>query len=203
MFVPRKVVSFRDFMDGSVEGMKMMLPANIILVLAWTISGVCRDLLQTPLFVESLVTTGGFSAMWLPAAVFALAAFLSFSTGTAWGTFGILIPIIVPVAQALDPNLVVVSLAATLAGSVFGDHCSPISDTTILSSAGAGCSHIEHVATQLPYAWVCAIASFAGYVVAGLTEANAYASLATSFVTLVALMVILHLLGNKRTAQLA
>lgn len=181
----------------------MMLPANIILVLAWTISGVCRDLLQTPLFVESLVTTGGFSAMWLPAAVFALAAFLSFSTGTAWGTFGILIPIIVPVAQALDPNLVVVSLAATLAGSVFGDHCSPISDTTILSSAGAGCSHIEHVATQLPYAWVCAIASFAGYVVAGLTEANAYASLATSFVTLVALMVILHFLGNKRTAQLA
>ena len=103
----------------------------------------------------------------------------------------------------MDPNLVVVSLAATLAGSVFGDHCSPISDTTILSSAGAGCSHIEHVATQLPYAWVCAIASFAGYVVAGLTEANAYASLATSFVTLVALMVILHLLGNKRTAQLA
>lgn len=203
MFVPRKVVSFRDFMDGSVEGMKMMLPANIILVLAWTISGVCRDLLQTPLFVESLVTTGGFSAMWLPAAVFALAAFLSFSTGTAWGTFGILIPIIVPVAQALDPNLVVVSLAATLAGSVFGDHCSPISDTTILSSAGAGCSHIEHVATQLPYAWVCAIASFAGYVVAGLTEANAYASLATSFVTLIALMVILHFLGNKRTAQIA
>ena len=203
MFVPRKVVSFRDFMDGSVEGMKMMLPANIILVLAWTISGVCRDLLQTPLFVESLVTTGGFSAMWLPAAVFALAAFLSFSTGTAWGTFGILIPIIVPVAQALDPNLVVVSLAATLAGSVFGDHCSPISDTTILSSAGAGCSHIEHVATQLPYAWVCAIASFAGYVVAGLTDANAYASLATSFVTLIALMVILHFLGNKRTAQIA
>ena len=89
MFVPRKVVSFRDFMDGSVEGMKMMLPANIILVLAWTISGVCRDLLQTPLFVESLVTTGGFSAMWLPAAVFALAAFLSFSTGTAWGTFAV------------------------------------------------------------------------------------------------------------------
>lgn len=203
MFVPRKVVSFRDFMDGSVEGMKMMLPANIILVLAWTISGVCRDLLQTPLFVESLVTTGGFSAMWLPAAVFALAAFLSFSTGTAWGTFGILIPIIVPVAQALDPNLVVVSLAATLAGSVFGDHCSPISDTTILSSAGAGCSHIEHVATQLPYAWVCAIASFAGYVTAGFTEANVYASLGVSLVSLIVMVVALHMLGNKRTAQAA
>ena len=139
--------------------------------------------------------------MWLPAAVFALAAFLSFSTGTAWGTFGILIPIIVPVAQALDPNLVVVSLAATLAGSVFGDHCSPISDTTILSSAGAGCSHIEHVATQIPYAWVCAIASFVGYVTAGFTEANVYVSLIASFVTLIGLMVVLHLLGNKHSPQ--
>ena len=141
--------------------------------------------------------------MWLPAAVFALAAFLSFSTGTAWGTFGILIPIIVPVAQALDPNLVVVSLAATLAGSVFGDHCSPISDTTILSSAGAGCSHIEHVATQLPYAWVCAIASFAGYVTAGFTEANVYASLGVSLVSLIVMVVALHMLGNKRTTQAA
>ena len=203
LFIPRQVVSFRDFMDGSVEGMKMMLPANIILVLAWTISGVCRDLLQTPLFVESLVTSGGFSAMWLPAAVFALAAFLSFSTGTAWGTFGILIPIIVPVAQALDPNLVVVSLAATLAGSVFGDHCSPISDTTILSSAGAGCSHIEHVATQLPYAWVAAISSFAGYIAAGLTNANVYVSLLVSFAVLIGLVVTLHLMGNKRTPQQA
>ena len=179
----------------------MMLPANIILVLAWTISGVCRDLLQTPLFVESLVTTGGFSAMWLPAAVFALAAFLSFSTGTAWGTFGILIPIIVPVAQALDPGLVVVSLSATLAGSVFGDHCSPISDTTILSSAGAGCSHIEHVATQLPYAWTAAIATFAGYVTAGLTDANVYLSLLVTFVVLIGLVVTLHLMGNKKGPQ--
>ena len=106
-------------------------------------------------------------------------------------------------AQALDPNLIVVSLAATLAGSVFGDHCSPISDTTILSSAGAGCSHIEHVATQLPYAWVCAIASFIGYVVAGFTEANAYLSLCASAVSLVAMIVVLHLMGNKRSAQAA
>ena len=112
-----------------------------------------------------------------------------------------MIPIIVPVAQALDPNLVVVSLAATLAGSVFGDHCSPISDTTILSSAGAGCSHIEHVATQLPYAWVAAIASFAGYVAAGFTNANVYISLLVSFAGLIGLVVVLHLMGNKRTTQ--
>ncbi|HIU84039.1 MAG TPA: Na+/H+ antiporter NhaC family protein [Candidatus Aphodousia gallistercoris] len=203
LFVPRGVVSFRNFMDGSVEGMKMMLPANIILVLAWTISGVCRDLLQTPLFVESLVTDGGFSAMWLPAAVFIIAAFLSFSTGTAWGTFGILIPIVVPIAQALDPNLLVVSLSATLAGSVFGDHCSPISDTTILSSAGAGCSHIEHVSTQLPYACVVALAAFVGYVCAGITHANAVASLAASLITLFILVIGLHLYGNaKRKAAL-
>lgn len=197
-FVPRGVVSFRDFMDGSVEGMKMMLPANIILVLAWTISGVCRDLLETPIFVQSLVTDGGFSAVWLPAAIFLIASFLSFSTGTAWGTFGILIPIIVPVAQALDPGLVIVSLSATLAGSVFGDHCSPISDTTILSSAGAGCSHIEHVATQIPYAWLVAVASFVGYAVAGFSNANLWLSLGTTLVILIGSIIVLHMMGNAK-----
>lgn len=200
MFVPRGVVSFRDFMDGSVEGMKMMLPANIILVLAWTISGVCRDLLQTPVFVESIVTGGGFSAVWLPAVIFVIGAFLAFSTGTAWGTFGILIPIVVPIAQALDPNLLVVSLSATLAGSVFGDHCSPISDTTILSSAGAGCSHMEHVATQLPYACVVAFASFIGYIFAGITDANPYVSLAASLITLIVIVIGLHIWSVKREA---
>ena len=143
-------------MDGAVEGMKTMLPANIILVLAWTISGVCRDLLQTPIFVQSLVEGGGVSGALLPAIVFLIAGFLSFSTGTAWGTFGILIPIIVPVAQAVDPELVVVSLSATLAGSVFGAHGPPTSDTTILSSGGAGCNHIEPVCTQLCYACIVA-----------------------------------------------
>ena len=176
----------------------MMLPANIILVLAWTISGVCRDLLETPIFVQSLVTDGGFSAVWLPAAIFLIASFLSFSTGTAWGTFGILIPIIVPVAQALDPGLVIVSLSATLAGSVFGDHCSPISDTTILSSAGAGCSHIEHVATQIPYAWLVAVASFVGYAVAGFTNANLWLSLGTTLVILIGSIIVLHMMGNAK-----
>ena len=175
-----------------------MMPANIILVLAWTISGVCRDLLETPIFVQSLVTDGGFSAVWLPAAIFLIASFLSFSTGTAWGTFGILIPIIVPVAQALDPGLVIVSLSATLAGSVFGDHCSPISDTTILSSAGAGCSHIEHVATQIPYAWLVAVASFVGYAVAGFTNANLWLSLGTTLVILIGSIIVLHMMGNAK-----
>lgn len=203
MFVGRGVLSFHDFMDGSIEGMKMMLPANVILVLAWTISGVCRDLLQTPQFVESMVSTGNFAAMLLPAIVFLVSGFLAFSTGTAWGTFGILIPIIVPVAQALDPSLTVVTLSATLAGSVFGDHCSPISDTTILSSAGSGCSHIEHVATQLPYAMVVGFASFIGYIVAGMTHANVWASLITTLVVLLASIFILRALQNRKDAATA
>ncbi|MBR2960193.1 MAG: Na+/H+ antiporter NhaC family protein [Burkholderiaceae bacterium] len=202
MFVPRKLITFREFMDGSVEGMKMMLPANIILVLAWTISGVCRDLLQTQVFVQSIVSAGGFSAVFLPAAVFVIAGFLAFSTGTAWGTFGILIPIVVPVAQALDPQLLVVTLSATLAGAVFGDHCSPISDTTILSSAGAGCSHIEHVSTQMLYAWLVGFAAFVGYVIAGFSGANAWLSMAVTLAVLIASIILLHLFWDdkKKTA---
>ena len=136
----------------------------------------------------------------MPAIFFVIALGIAFATGTSWGTFGILIPIIVPVAQAVDPDLVVVSLSATLAGSVFGDHCSPISDTTILSSAGAGCNHIEHVSTQLGYACIVAFCCFVGYVVAGFTKANLWWSLGSSLVLLLISVFILHMLGNKRAA---
>lgn len=200
LFVPRGLISFRAFMDGVVEGMKTMLTANIILVLAWTISGVCRDLLQTPQFVESIVSGGQVSGVMLPAIIFVIAGFLSFSTGTAWGTFGILIPIVVPVAQAIDPNLLVVSLSATLAGSVFGDHCSPISDTTILSSAGAGCNHVEHVSTQLPYALVVAVSCFAGYAVAGFSRGSLWASLGTAALVLAVLLGGLYALSKRQAA---
>ena len=202
MYVPRGLVPFTDFMSGLVEGMKLMLPANIILVLAWTLSGVCRDLLQTPLFVQSIVTAGGADwSIFLPAIIFVIAAFLSFSTGTAWGTFGILIPIVVPVVQAIDPALTVVALSATLAGSVFGDHCSPISDTTILSSAGSGCNHIEHVSTQAPYSLLIAACSAIGYVVAGLTHGNLMLSLGTAVVCLLGSVTLLHFLhGKKKSA---
>lgn len=191
MYVPRKLVSFSDFVNGTVEGMKLMLPANIILILAWTLSGVCRDLLQTPEFMQTTVLSSGISAVFLPVLVFGLAAFLSFSTGTAWGTFGILIPIVVPIIQALDPNLTIVVLSATLAGSVFGDHCSPISDTTILSSAGARCIHMEHVSTQLPYAMLVAACTAIGYLVAGLT-ANLWISLIACMAALLGAIVVLH-----------
>lgn len=201
LYVPRRLVPFKDFMHGLVEGMKLMLPANIILVLAWTLSGVCRDLLQTPQFVEGIVTSygAGFS-FFLPCAVFLISAFLSFSTGTAWGTFGILIPITVPVVQALDPSITIVVLSATLAGSVFGDHCSPISDTTILSSAGAGCNHMEHVATQLPYALLVAVSSAAGYFVAGLTGGSLALSLGTTFGILICVTTALHFVHVRRAA---
>ena len=192
LYVPRRLVSFNEFVSGVIEGIKLMLPANLILILAWTLSGVCRDLLSTPQFVQHLVTTSGMSAMFLPVIIFGVAAALSFSTGTAWGTFGILIPIVVPIIQALDPSLTVVVLSATLAGAVFGDHCSPISDTTILASAGARCSHIEHVSTQIPYALVVASSAAVGYIVAGVTRGSLLASFGAAFVTLVAVVCALH-----------
>ena len=204
LFVPRGVVRYKDFMAGIGEGVKSMVPADIILILAWTISGVCRDLLMTGEFVKGLVENGGFPGFLLPALVFAIAAFLSFAMGTAWGTFGILIPIIVPVCMAAAPQLLVVSLSATLAGSVFGDHCSPISDTTILSSTGAGCNHIEHVSTQMVYALTVAVCCFFGYIVAGLTGGNIPITLGVSIVLLLGALFVLHRLfagrGEKQAA---
>ena len=167
MFVPRGLMSLKSFMDCAGEGMKAMMPANTILVLAWAISGVCRDLLQTPLFVKTMVADGGISGGLLPAIIFVVAGFLSFSTGTAWGTFGILIPITMAIFPLEDP-LGIICISACMAGAVCGDHCSPISDTTIMASAGAQCDHVNHVATQLPYAISCAVISFLSYVAAGL-----------------------------------
>ena len=193
LFVGRGLLSIGEFMDGMLQGIKAMLPANLILVLAWTISGVCRDLLQTQAFIGSLAGDAIFLGRLLPAFVFVLAGFLSFSTGTAWGTFGILIPIVVTVAQAINPGseLVNISLSATLAGSVFGDHCSPISDTTVLSSASANCTHIDHVSTQLTYAILTAACSLGGYLVAGITYSLPL-SLAVATLLLLACVGVLH-----------
>ena len=203
MFVPRGLMSLKAFMDCAGEGMKAMMPANTILVLAWAISGVCRDLLQTPLFVKTLVADGGISGGLLPAIIFVVAGFLSFSTGTAWGTFGILIPIVVPVAQAVDPNLVLICLSATLAGSVFGDHCSPISDTTILSSAGAGCAHLEHVSTQMLYACVVAASSAVGYTVSGFMHGSLLPGFASGLIFMVVTMLVLRQRNRQKDAAQA
>jgi len=203
LFVPRKVVSFREFMDGITEGAKSMIPADIILILAWTISGVCRDLLSTGDYVKGIVENSSMPAALIPALIFAIAAFLSFAMGTAWGTFGILIPIVVPVCTAIAPELMVVSLSATLAGSVFGDHCSPISDTTILSSTGASVDHIEHVSTQMPYALTVAVCCFFGYLVAGFTQANVWLTVGFSVILLMIALVVLHKLSLKKIAAQA
>ncbi|MCF0253346.1 MAG: Na+/H+ antiporter NhaC family protein [Duodenibacillus sp.] len=201
MYLPRRLVSLTEFFEGCIEGMKLMLPANVILILAWTLSGVCRELLSTPQFMQQVVNSAGISGMLLPLLVFVLAAFLSFSMGTAWGTFGILIPIVVPVVQALDPALTVVVLSATLSGSVFGDHCSPISDTTILSSAGARCTHMEHVSTQLPYALLVAACAAIGYLVAGISGGNLWLSLGSSVLAVLGATTALHFIGNKGAAD--
>jgi Na+/H+ antiporter NhaC len=206
LFVPRRLMSFVDFFAAVTTGIKAMVPAIIILSLAWTISGVCRDLLATGPYVAGLVESSSLPIALIPAIMFVIAAFLSFATGTSWGTFGILIPITIAVCDIVAPWLSITSLSAVLAGSVFGDHCSPISDTTILSSTGAGCNHIDHVSTQIPYALTVAIVCFVGYIIAGFTSQLGYGvsvgiTLPVSFGLLIVLLLVLpKILPGKRAA---
>lgn len=192
MYVPRGIMTFAEFMENTVKGMQQMMTSGCILILAWAIGGICRDLLSTQDFVKRLVETTGVPGFLLPALIFLVAAFLSFATGTSWGTFGILIPIIIPVAEAICPELLLGSLAATLAGSVFGDHCSPISDTTILSSAGAGVDHLVHVATQMVYALTVAGCSLVGYLLLGISGGNLALALGGAILLMIVIIVFLH-----------
>ncbi|MGL4343758.1 MAG: Na+/H+ antiporter NhaC family protein [Cellulosilyticaceae bacterium] len=200
LFVPRQIVTFKQFMNGIGTGVKSMVGAFIILTLAWTISGVCRDLLGTGEFVGGLVKASNMSPAIIPAVVFLVAGGLAFAMGTSWGTFGILIPIVTMICAAVAPELITATLAATLAGAVFGDHCSPISDTTILSSTGAGCNHIDHVASQIPYTVVVAVCCFIGYLIAGVT-ANVWLTLGSSIVLLLATLFVLNQLSKKQQAN--
>ena len=210
LFVPRGLLKFREFFQGIISGIQTMVPACVILTLAWTISGVCRDLLATGDYVAGVVATSNMPVVLIPAIMFGVSAMLSFATGTSWGTFGILIPIIVSVCEAAAPELTVTALSAILAGSVFGDHCSPISDTTIMSSTGAGCAHIDHVSTQLPYSLTVASVCVAGYLVAGFSAGLGFGTslLITDTVSLVLLAAVLLILpkiwnGEKKTAEKA
>ena len=164
-FICRRVLSFKQCMEALPMGFKAMVPAILILSFAWTLSGM-TGMLGAAEYVAGLVEGTSLIA-FLPVIIFIIAAFLSFATGTSWGTFGILIPIITGVFAASDPMLVP-SISACLAGAVFGDHCSPISDTTIMSSTGAQCNHINHVSTQLPYALTVAVLSIVSYIILGL-----------------------------------
>lgn len=199
LYIPRKLLTFREFMSGVSQGVKSMVPAIMILVFAWSLSGVCREMIGTGAFVSSVVRSSSISLSLLPAIVFFVAAFLSFSMGTAWGTFGILIPIVSMICVGAEGAAILIpALGATLAGSVYGDHCSPISDTTILSSTGAKCEHIRHVETQIPYTTLVAAVCFVGYLVAGFVR-NPWITLVVSFLLLAVCFVVIRARQKKTT----
>lgn len=198
LYVPRKLIKFRDFMNGITEGVKYMVSAIMILVFAWSLSGVCREMIGTGEFVSEMVQNSDISLSLLPAIIFAVAAFLSFSMGTAWGTFGILIPIVAMICEADGGAAILIpALGATLAGSVYGDHCSPISDTTILSSTGAKCEHIKHVETQIPYATLVAVICFVGYIIAGITK-NPWITLGSSIFMLLMVLAFINAMQKRK-----
>ena len=165
-YLCRRVLSFKNIMESLPEGFKAMVPAIMILACAWTLKAM-TDSLGAKIFISQLIegSAAGFQAL-LPAIIFLIAVGLSFATGTSWGTFGILIPIVLSVFGAGEP-ITIVAISACMAGAVCGDHCSPISDTTIMASAGAQCDHINHVSTQLPYALTVAGVSAVSYIIAG------------------------------------
>ena len=172
------------------EGFKAMVPAILILTFAWTLKAMTDSLGAAP-FVEAVMKSSARGLMnFLPAIIFLVGCGLAFASGTSWGTFGILIPIVVAVFEKSNPTLLIISISACMAGAVCGDHCSPISDTTIMASAGAQCDHVNHVSTQLPYAIVCAVISFITYIIAGFVQ-SAWVSLPIGIVLMLGTVVII------------
>ena len=194
LYFPRKVISFKDFADSIPEGFKAMVGAILILCFAWTLSGVTNSL-GAKVFVAEVVR-GAASGLqsFLPAIVFVIGVGLAFATGTSWGTFGVLLPIVCAVFP--EGEMMIICVSACLAGAVCGDHCSPISDTTIMASAGAECKHIEHVSTQLPYAFTVAAVSFAGYILAGFVH-SVWIVLPASFAAMFVVLTVLAKKGDK------
>ena len=200
-FMIRRSMKFTELMDCLPEGFKQMVPAILILCLAWTIGDVTKGL-GAPEFVAGIVENLGHSLYsLLPAVVFIIAAFLGFATGTSWGTFSILLPIVIPVFSGgtaavdltvgdLNNNLLMIAIAATLGGAVMGDHCSPISDTTIMASSGAQCYHLNHVATQLPYALTVAVVAFVNYIITAYLQ-NPVICLPIAIVSMVVVLIII------------
>ena len=196
-YILRNVLTFEECMSAIPEGFKAMVPAILILTFAWTLSGM-TSLLGADVFVSTLFKSGAESlTLFLPAIVFLVAIFLAFATGTSWGTFGILLPIVVGIG--LDERLLIISISACLAGAVCGDHCSPISDTTIMASTGAQCDHINHVSTQLPYALTVATVSFAGYILAGFVQ-NAWIVLPITMIVLAGILLVIKVFTSKKSA---
>ena len=169
-YAVRKVLRFSDSMACIPDGFKAMVPAILILTFAWTLKSM-TDSLGAAEYVASIMNSAASGLLnLLPAIIFLVGCFLAFATGTSWGTFGILIPIVVAVFQGTNETMMIISISACMAGAVCGDHCSPISDTTIMASAGAQCNHVNHVSTQLPYAMTVAAVSCITYVIAGVIQ---------------------------------
>ena len=191
LYLPRKIMKPKEFMETIVSGISSIVPPMLILILSWSLGGVCRQLIGTGVFISGFVSAANLPLRLLPFLIFVIAALMSFSMGSSWGTFGILIPIVTMICEANGAgSLLIPVLGATLAGSVYGDHCSPISDTTILASTGAECVHIRHVETQLPYATLVAVICAVGYLIAGLMLMP-WVALAVGTVLLVAAIIVL------------
>ncbi|MBO5649180.1 MAG: Na+/H+ antiporter NhaC family protein, partial [Clostridia bacterium] len=194
----RRVLSFKKCMSALPEGFKSMVPAILILTFAWTLKGM-TDSLGAKYFVSNLVEASAAGFMnFLPAIIFVIACFLAFATGTSWGTFGILIPIVVAVFGGnMNNEIMIIAISACMAGAVCGDHCSPISDTTIMASAGSQSDHLNHVSTQLPYAITVAAVSFVSYIIAGFVQ-NAWIALPISIVLMIVTLLGIRIVSKKK-----
>ena len=191
LYQVRRVLKFSECMACIPEGFKSMVPAIMILSFAWTLKAM-TDSLGADVYVATVVASSARSLLnFLPAIIFVVGCFLAFATGTSWGTFGILIPIVVAVFENSNPDLMIISISACMAGAVCGDHCSPISDTTIMASAGAQCEHVNHVTTQLPYAIVAAVVSFISYIIAGFVQ-SAWIALPIAIALMVITMLVIR-----------
>ena len=191
LYQVRRVLKFSECMACIPEGFKSMVPAIMILSFAWTLKAM-TDSLGADVYVATVVASSTRSLLnFLPAIIFVVGCFLAFATGTSWGTFGILIPIVVAVFENSNPDLMIISISACMAGAVCGDHCSPISDTTIMASAGAQCEHVNHVTTQLPYAVTAAAVSFVSYIIAGFVQ-SAWIALPIAIALMVATMFVIR-----------
>ena len=191
LYQVRRVLKFSECMACIPEGFKSMVPAIMILSFAWTLKAM-TDSLGADVYVATVVASSARSLLnFLPAIIFVVGCFLAFATGTSWGTFGILIPIVVAVFENSNPDLMIISISACMAGAVCGDHCSPISDTTIMASAGAQCEHVNHETTQLPYAVTAAAVSFVSYIIAGFVQ-SAWIALPIAIALMVATMFVIR-----------
>ena len=195
-YAVRKVLKFSESMSCIPDGFKAMVPAILILTFAWTLKAM-TDSLGAKEYVAGVVqnAAGGLMSL-LPAIIFLVGCFLAFATGTSWGTFGILIPIVVAVFQGTNETMMIISISACMAGAVCGDHCSPISDTTIMASAGGQCNHVNHVTTQLPYAITAAAVSCVTYIIAGFVQ-NVFVCLPIGIVLMVGTLLVI----KKMTAE--